>query len=370
MNKFAGEFSIETVYIHDIVRRNGYEGVADRLNGMVRQQDIWLMFLDVEFYFAFGIDLIQTIPRHVRLVLTAFDDIVLHHVNYVNALACDLVLCADPIAVMKYRETGVAAEVCFLENSRLPFEPHAGAIKDIDVLFFGDLTKGGRKEFLSKIAAQGIAITIHAPELQGVLAYTDLARLMARAKIVLNFSQTHDCTDRPETFLPIERAFQLKGRVLEAGLAKAACVSEYAPSIEYLFGTEAVPMFRTAEECGQMLVSLLTDEDRRIELAERLHAETIRRFEEAVQVPFLIKTIQGLPIRNCRRPKRVPYYYVSLVAKTRFLQGRRPLRAWIKDLLAFLFRANVYAWGQRWLAILQACVSALARASRLTARGN
>lgn len=368
VKKFAGTFAIETFYIHDVIKRHGFKEVVDQLNALVHRQSIWLAFLDIEFYFAFGLDLIEAFPGGTRLVLTAFDDIVLHHVNYINALACDLVLCADPIAVMKYRETGVCAELCFLENSRVLFDQHADAVKDIDVLFFGDLTKGGRKEFLSKIAARGIEITVHAPELQGVLPYAELVRLMARAKIVLNFSQTHDCIDRPETVLPMERALQFKGRILEAGLAKAACVSEYAPSVEHLFGTETVPMFTTADECAQILIDLLTDENRRFELAERLHSETIGCFEETVQVPFLIKTIQGLPARDCRRPKRVPYYYVSLVAKNRFLQGRRPLRGWIRDLLAFLFRAKVYAWHHRWLAILQACASAPARASRLTVR--
>lgn len=365
VNKFAGAFVIETFYVHDVIKRHGFRGLVDQLNAVVHRQSIWLAFLDVEFYFAFGLDLIEALPRGMRLVLTAFDDIVLHHVNYINALACDLVLCADPIAVMKYRETGVCAELCFLENSRVPFDQHADVIKDVDVLFFGDLTKGGRKEFLSKIAARGIKITVHAPEVQGVLPYAQLAGLMARAKIVLNFSQTHDCINRPETVLPMKRAFQFKGRVLEAGLAKAACVSEYAPSIEHLFGTETVPMFTTADECAQILINLSTDETRRFELAERLHFETISRFEESVQIPPLIRKIRELPPREALVPRQVPYYYVSIVAKSRFLEGRRPVSAWIRDLLAFVFEAKVYAWTHRWIAILEAGAYILARSFRV-----
>lgn len=358
LKKFEGAFAIETIYLTNIVRKKGFTGVADHVNAVLRERDIGLAFLDVEFYFGFGIDLLEALSQEVRFVLTVFDDNMIHHVNYINAMACDLVLCTDPIGVMKYREKGLPAELCFLENSREPFDQYAGTTKDIDVLFFGKLTKGGRKEFLSKIAGLGVAVTVHDPELDGVRPYNDLVKLIARAKIVLNFSQTQDHTDLPETVVPFERAFQLKGRVLQAGLAKAACVSEYAPAIEFLFGTEVVPMFRTAEECVQILKGLLANEARRAELADRLHSQIVQRFEETVEVPYLIKTIKELPPRKVRRRVRVPYYYVSAVAKARFLRGWRPVAAWIRDLFVFVFQAKPYAWSHRWLAILEVCMRA------------
>ena len=48
-----------------------------------------------------------------------------------------------------------------------------------------------------------------------------------------------------------------KGRVALAGLYGAACVSEYSPGQEILFGEDEVPHFYTKQECVKILKKLL-----------------------------------------------------------------------------------------------------------------
>lgn len=361
IEKFFGYYDLRTVYILEYVRRQGYEAFIDWLNAHIRDLGVKTIFLDTEFFLGLGLDLILRISREVRIVLVTFDDVALHEVNYINALGCDLVTCADPIAVMKYREKGVRAELFFLENSRKIFDEFSGMAKDIDVLFFGDLTKGGRREFIEGLVSRGVAITVHSPAPGAQLSYRELAHLISKAKIVLNFSRTHTMAGRPEAFVPVGSYLQFKGRVLEAGLANAACVSEYAPSIECMFGNDTIPMFETLDECAAILRNLLDHPMRREELAKRLHDLAMHRFEQTYQVHHLVEVVNSLPSGVRGTPKWIPYRYIATVVKSRFLEVRRPVKAWLIDLMAFLTRAKVYPPYWRCLAILEVLVKFPAR---------
>ena len=292
--KFSRHYDLRTVYILDHVREQGYAAFVDWLNAYIKGTDARLVLLDIEFFFGFGIDLILRITKDVRIVLTTFDDIVFHEMNYINALGCDLVTCADPIAVLKYHETGVKAELLFLENSRVPFDEFQETVKDIDVLFFGDLTKSGRSAFIEGLIASGIEVRVHCSAMNGELSYSELAHLISRSKVVLNLSQTHTVMKRPEAFVPVWSFWQFKGRVIEAGLGRAACVSEYAPSIEYLFGNETVLMFRTEEECAEIIRGLLDNPVRLAELSARLREMVLASFEQESQVQRLVVGVKKL----------------------------------------------------------------------------
>lgn len=351
--KFARHYNVRTVYIRDHVLERGYVGFVDWLNDHIRQTGSVIILLDVEFFLGFGLDLILGITRDVKIVLATFDDIACHEVNYINACGCDLVACADPLAVLKYREKGVSAELLFLENSRDLFDEFQGVVKDIDVLFFGDLTKGGRRALIEGLVARGIEVMVHSSPLNGELSYRELAHLISRAKIVLNLSRTHAAMGRPEVFVPVSSFLQFKGRVIEAGLGGAACVSEYAPSIEYLFGHEPVLMFRTVDECAAMIRGLLNDPVRLGELADRLRTAVLERFEQAAQVQRLVDVIERSAPAVKAIPMWIPYRYISAIAGARFLAVRRPLGAWLRDFVSFLLNASVYPVRLRLLAVLE-----------------
>lgn len=351
--KFYNYYDLHIVYIVDHVQEEGYVAFVAWLNDHILNSRATLIFLDIEFFLGFGLDLIRAITSHVRVVLVTFDDIASHEMNYINSLGCDLVTCGDPVAVMKYQEKMVRVEPLFLENSRRFFDEVQGGSKDIEVLFFGDLTKGGRKEFIDSLTASGIKIVIHAPSVDGELAYPDLVRLICRAKVVLNFSKTHAVMGRPEAFVPVSNFLQFKGRVIEAGLGEAACVSEYAPAIECLFGSELVPMFRTVDQCAEIIRGLLNNPVRLTELSGRLRAAVLEKFEEAGQVQRLVVALESLEPAKKEAPGWIPYRYISATARARFLAVRRPMRAWVRDLVSFLVEASVYPLRLRLLVFLE-----------------
>lgn len=360
--KFSRHYDLRTVYILGHVREQGYAAFVDWLNAYIKGTGARLVLLDIEFFFGFGIDLILRITKDVRIVLTTFDDIVFHEMNYINALGCDLVTCADPIAVLKYREAGVKAELLFLENSRLPFDEFQETVKDIDVLFFGDLTKSGRSAFIEGLIASGIEVRVHCSAMNGELSYLELAHLISRSKVVLNLSQTHTVMKRPEAFVPVWSFWQFKGRVIEAGLGRAACVSEYAPSIEYLFGNETVLMFRTVEECAEIIRGLLNNPARLAELSARLREMVLASFEQEGQVQRLVDVIGKSTVIEKVAPKWIPYRYIAAMTMARFLTVRRPLGAWLRDLSAFILGAWVYPVHLRVLAVLAVFLGILTRA--------
>jgi hypothetical protein len=263
---------------------------------------------------------------------------------------------------LKYRETGVKAELLFLENSRVPFDEFQETVKDIDVLFFGDLTKSGRRAFIEGLIASGIEVRVHCSAMNGELSYPELAHLISRSKVVLNLSQTHTVMKRPEAFVPVWSFWQFKGRVIEAGLGRAACVSEYAPSIEYLFGNETVLMFRTVEECAEIIRGLLGNPVRLAELSARLREMVLALFEQEGQVQRLVDVIGKSTAAEKMTPKWVPFRYIVAMTMARFLTVRRPLGVWLRDLSAFILGAWVYPVHLRLLAVLAVFLGILTRA--------
>lgn len=340
--KFQRLFDVETVHIHEEVRLRGYSAFVSTLNARIAATGAAVVLLDIEFYGGFGLDLIIDISPRAKVILVTFDDIAFHEMNYIHSRGCDLVLCADPVAVLKYREKNIPAVLCLLENSRVPYAECQGVEKDIDVLFFGDMSKGGRREFLRALTQQGVNVTVHAPEVDGELAYPALARLISRARLVLNLSHTHAVSGVLDSFVPVSSYLQFKGRVVEAGLARAVCVSEYAPSLEYLFGPELVPMFRSVDECARIMKALLADRPRLARLADALHTTVLERYEESVQLPEVRRCIDGITLQERVAPGWIPYRYVRATAIRRFLQIRPRPQAWLRDFYAFLTGPSVY----------------------------
>lgn len=345
--KFGRLYHVHILRIHERVRAVGYAQLADVINAEIERCGAEVVLLDIEFYQGFGVDILARLTRRAKLVLVTFDDIVFHEFNATNARACDIVLCADPLAVLKYREKNIPAALCLLENSVAPFAAAGRLAKDIDVLFFGDLSKGGRRQFVTELSARGIPVTVHAPEIDGELSYEALARLIARARIVLNLSKTHTIGRPPEAVVPVDAYLQFKGRVVEAGLGQALCVSEYAPGVEYLFGADRVPMFRTVEECAVIVKALLADPSRLERAAAALHELVMASCEETVQLAVVSDAIERATTASRSWPEWVPAAYLRTLAVARFLRVRPGGVALIRDFGAFLTNRRLGSAGAR-----------------------
>lgn len=350
--KFRRLYHVDVLRIHERVRAVGYARLAGEINAVIERRGADLVLLDIEFYQGVGLDILADLTRRAKLVLVTFDDIVFHEFNATNARVCDLVLCADPLAVLKYREKNLPAALCLLENSIAPYAAAGRLVKDIDVLFFGDLSKGGRRQFVSDLSARGVQVTVHAPEIDGELSYDALARLISRARIVLNLSKTHTIGRPPEAVVPVDAYLQFKGRVVEAGLGQALCVSEYAPGVEYLFGPARVPMFRTVDECAAILKELLADPTTLESAAVAFHHAVMTTCEESVQLVQVGNAIEGAS-PSCRSlPRHVPVAYLRALAVARFLRLRPRFTVLARDFRAFLTNQQLGSTGARSMAMI------------------
>ncbi len=182
--------------------------------------------------------------------------------NRQNSCFADFVIVGpDPIERIQYESYGIPAYSFTLENDliipdnrQLP----VGSPRPLDLFFAGYNHKPGRREFLDAAKNSGLSFFAHESEYHGSLSYDELYKLMGTAKIVLNFSKTDNAG-------PIAYAlgyrepvvFQLKGRIIEAGLCGACCISEYFPTIGIAGLAEAVPTFENPNQMVALIRQLL-----------------------------------------------------------------------------------------------------------------
>ena len=320
VNKFSHEFNVSILYLSDLIRLNGYKKTLSIVNQYITLNKINVVLIDVEFYPEIDFKFIRDISNSVVKVSLFFDDLLMHDFNSITAAYSDLILTADPISVLRYREKGFSAEYIALEADQSIFYERAGA-KDIDVLFDGTMVKADRKEYINYLRANGVAVTV-IEERNNFISFNELGSIISRTKVMINFSKTHhtlsssiDVKSRP-----VEEYFsyllQLKGRLIMSGLCKTACISEYAPALSLLFSEDEIPTFSTFKECLDLINLLLEDETRLAYHAEKLHSKVLAEYEDQAYLKKLLPKI-------CKRGpflfplKPLPYWYMKRVAQAR-----------------------------------------------------
>jgi hypothetical protein len=347
LKKFSIAYQVQHVYADSVFKNSGSAGLIQFIDASIRESKIDIVIFDIDFYLVIDRDLIsQSSKLAKKRVALSFDDLVLHESNSITASVCDMVLTADPISALKYLEKGIPAEYLALEASKkIYFERNIP--RDIDVLHFGTDKKADRGVILDYLESQGIKVTRIGTAGSRVTT-EELPVYISRAKIVVNFAKT-DFLE--EVDFGVEHShpyfFQLKGRVIEAGLCKTACISEYTPAIDLLFRNNEVLMFRTKEECYALIRNLLDDENMRNAYAENLYQGALE-FEDEVQMSKISKSIDNsYPMYqsvNC-----VPINYKKAVFLAKFSGAmRRPIMA-IKE-MTYLFSHTSHACGlNRWV---------------------
>lgn len=323
IRKFSLGYGVEYVFAGEILYRRGSVGLVDYLNEIITTHSIDVVFFDADFFPSIDFSIIDRVSSCVKKVLLMFDDIVLHDFNCINAGACDAVLTADPVSVLRYQEKGIPARYLALEASPdLYFDRDSP--RDIDVLFFGRLDKADRREYIDYLREGGISVKTLGVDSEYV-SEEKLGEYIARAKIVIDFSKT-DYLGNIE--LPTRHAFplyfQLKGRAIECGLSRTVCVSEFSPALALMFASDEVPTFSTPAECRALVATLLADEHERQRMAERLFQKTRRDFADDVQMRSVIAFIENTPKAGMRQ-MRIPRFYLSTMLKARlWILAKRP----------------------------------------------
>ena len=311
---------LTVVYALPIIKKSGFSGLVEDLNQAIEHGQVDRVFLFVDFFYGLDREFVRRINSRVRKILVTFDDITLHDFNLQTALACDLVLTADPISVLKYQEAGLDAGLLMLESSGRRYCEQKAAVKTTEVLFFGNDQLADRAQYLDFLERHGIAVR----RIGGADRYIDsdeLVQEICRAKIIVNFSKS-DVLDGQTHFrdgLPF--LLQLKGRIIEAGLCGVLCISEDAPALRLLFSEDELPVFRSHEECLKLIREFLYDDEKRSRTAMALHEKCLLKFEDEV----LMENVELLLSQRGRREieegdrlaNKVPFRYRKRVVRAR-----------------------------------------------------
>ena len=317
IDKFSNYYDTEYLYISNYKNKN-FSEIISEINNLIKLKDIKIVFFDVDYFKFINSFFIEKINSEKKIIWTG-DDFDLHEMNSITASSCDLVLSHCPLAVLKYKEKGYKAHVLHGVDGKINISNDIK--KEIDVLFFGHITSD-RKEILDYIVKEGISLKNigqedHVVRLteDHVLTNEELLKLISKSKIVLDLSKSRTTSVNNFTSENIYKFYYtLKGRVVEAGLNGAVCVSEYSPGLELLFNEEEIPIFYTKEECVKILKKLLNNDELLSKYKHKFTSKACRLFEDKKTFEPIYNTIEKMNHKRVQLIK-FPYWYLRIIAK-------------------------------------------------------
>ena len=335
VKKLSKFYIVDHLYISDIKNKNFIE-TTEEINKRIENNKIEIVFFDTDYYKFINHYFIKRINSSKKVLIT-FDDYDLHEMNSITASACDLVITGCPVSVLKYQEKGYQAHRFFLENDQDVYKDYKEK-KDIDIIFFGALSKD-RNYFINYLEKNGLTVKTVGSGVK-FLKDEDLAKLISRSKIVLNFSKSTWGAVRSYSrfqFINPDKIYnffyQFKGRILTAALCGTACVSEFFAGNEIMFSKNELKAFFTKEECLVILNELLKDDN----LLKEYTNNFIKRALKLADDDAEFKQVRNI-LENSKHPKvqlaNVPYWYIRIAAKQVVIRNIK-LSTIIKTLLNF-----------------------------------
>lgn len=301
-------FTVHIIYINEKINELGnFDLFTKYIKLYLEHTKISIIFFDIERFCRFfnmdenDFSVFFSVIGSKRLFPFFFDDIVFrnNNINTIKKLKFEKILTACPLSALKYRESMHDAAFFPLEGHNKWYFSKPDQMRDIDILFYGTLKKGDRKEQLSVIKNAGLNVT-HIGGGKRLLSCEQLCDYIRRSKIVLNFSKSCPRAAGATRFLPDgEIYYQFKGRILETGFCGTLCVSESNPPADILFGN-ALPQFTSTNECIDILKSLLQDNS---------HYENLRKNFVDISEQFRPVTILKSLFKidpNSKPIKRIP----------------------------------------------------------------
>ena len=317
ITKFSKFYEVEYLYVNNIKNKN-FSEVIDEINNLIKEKSIEIIFFDVDYFKFVNFYFINKL-KNVKKILVTLDDYELHEMNAITANACDLVLTLDPLSVLKYKEKGYQAFYMPLEADGDIFKDHKEK-KEIDVLHFGGINPD-RKEFLNFIINQGISVKIIGKESKNFLTDEELAKLISKSKIVLNFSKSTWGSVRTYPYEKIyEFYYHLKGRIIIAGLCGTVCISEFFPQHDMMFNEDELPIFYTKEECVEILKKLLNNSKILESYTIKLNSKVRNLYEDKKNFQPIYEYIENLQVKKVQLIQ-MPYWYLRICAKMIILRN-------------------------------------------------
>jgi len=331
IKKVSKFYQAEHIHLEKI--KKNYLDTIKEINNLIREKRIEVVIFDVDYQKFMNLFFINEI-KNVKKIMMSWDNYERKNFNMLTASSCHVVM-TDPISIMEYNEIGIPAYFVPLESDG-SFYKNLKLKKDIDVLFFGKINQD-RKSYVRFLEENGIKIKIVGNNVENTVSDEELVNLMCKSKIVINFSKTTwgRIMNFPEKNV-FKTAYQLKGRIIQAGLCGTACVSEYAPHHELIYKDDELLQFKNKEQCLEILKNLLNHSEKLSNYSEKFSNKTRKCYEDEKTFGNLQNYIQkidnGKINKNLDVLKKIPYWYKRICAKQILLRDLR---------LSKIFRSSI-----------------------------
>jgi hypothetical protein len=255
-------FDVRALFVENNVKENGTEKTLADIISILSSENISRLLIFQEFFSIFHLGVIQLLRDHAVTGLIFFDDVHNHAINRINAHYADFVIVGpDAFEQVRFENYGIPSVRFCLENEAslpLSIDVQNALARPIDVFFAGYAHKPGRREYIDAVKKLRVRSFIHETEKDGSMPYSELYKVMLNSKVILNFSRTDNAGPAAYALGFRDPAvYQFKGRIIEAGLCGACCVSEYFPTISINSLIHCVPTFRSVSEMEDVLFSVL-----------------------------------------------------------------------------------------------------------------
>ena len=313
ISKISNFYEVKFLYL-DQVKKN-YLNTISQVNNFIIDNKIDTVFFDVDYQKFVNYYFINKI-KNVKKVMMTLDNYERHNLNLITACSCHVVL-TDPISLLKYKELGIPAYNWLIESDGSIYKDMA-LEKKTDVLFFGKINKD-RKNFVEFIENNGIKVKVVGNNIESYISDKELINLICESKIVINFSKTtwEKISNYPEKSI-FKNQYQLKGRIIQAGLCGTACITEYAPQHKLLYKEDELLQFTTKEECVKILNDLLNNNNKLLNYTKKFSTKTQEEYEDKKffkKIYYFLEEIDPNIIKTDKNLRIIPYWYKRICCK-------------------------------------------------------
>lgn len=318
IKKFEIIYNVEHLFADQIFNIGGSTLLIKKINEFISIKNIEIVVYDIDFLPFIDSNVIQKTGINSYKILLTFDNQVHGNLNIINGSKCNLVLAYDPLEVLIFRRYNINSLFFTLEDTKNSFK-FLNLLKDIDILFYGDITKFGRKYFIDELINRGVKIKVVGPP-NNIVTDDKIIELINRSKIILNLSFSNSFRDYNSFFPKSDNEINaslltFKGRFLHAGLCKTVCISDYAPSIGLIYSEEEIPTFSNIDECIDLIKNITNSDETRKRLENNLHKKVLNEFDDIKLMNNISNYIDQHLKDNSIRNFSVNKYYKKYITR-------------------------------------------------------
>ena len=308
ISKISRSYDLKTFYLDDMTSFSRKKIILE-INNYITSNNIEYSFFQGCYISLIDYNFITKIKTKKKILFVS-DDFDVHEVNIITAQACDIVLNACPVSVLKYKEKQINCYYVPLEADNRILKNY-NLKKDIDILFFGKI-KADREFYLENLKKENYILKIIGTNNENLVSETELAKYISRSKIVINFSQTGNKNKfYSHKTLPFNH-YQFKGRVFMAGLCGTLCVSEISPGGKIIFN-DICPVFSNYNEMLEIINKYLKNSNELINKTE-IFCKKSMEYSDDNYMPYISEKINHCEIKK-KINLKIPFWYSYIFFK-------------------------------------------------------